>query len=106
MTSLVQRRCLNHADREAAARCPECQRFFCRECVSEHEDRILCSACLSLLATPPPPPRRTFEGVIRVGQCALAVALIWFFFFLIGQVLLAIPSSFHEGTIWQNWETR
>jgi hypothetical protein len=26
--------------------------------------------------------------------------LAWFFFYLIGQGLLSLPSSFHEGTLW------
>jgi hypothetical protein len=25
----------------------------------------------------------------------------WYFFFLIGEGLLKIPASFHEGTLWQ-----
>jgi hypothetical protein len=39
----------------------------------------------------------------RLALSVLAVALIWFFFFLIGRGLLAIPSSFHEGTIWKTF---
>ena len=46
MTALAHQRCFNHALREAAARCPGCGNFFCRECVTEHDDRVLCAACL------------------------------------------------------------
>lgn len=101
MSSLVHRRCLHHADREAVARCPECARFFCRECISEYDDRILCTACLGKLVAPAPRSAQRFESLWLVGQSVLAVVIIWFFFFLIGRALLAIPASFHEGKIWQ-----
>jgi hypothetical protein len=25
----------------------------------------------------------------------------WVFFFYFGQILLSMPTSFHEGTVWQ-----
>jgi uncharacterized protein with HEPN domain len=25
----------------------------------------------------------------------------WFFFFIIGESLVRLPNSFHEGTLWQ-----
>ncbi len=43
---LSGKRCFNHAGREAAARCPGCRRFYCRECVTEHDGRVLCAECL------------------------------------------------------------
>ena len=46
---LSLQRCRNHAEREAVARCPGCGHHFCRECVTEHDDRILCAACLRKL---------------------------------------------------------
>jgi hypothetical protein len=101
MTSLVQRRCLNHAGREAVARCPECGRFFCRECISEHDDRILCAGCLGKTVATAARRSGALEGVFLLGQCLLAVAAIWFVFFLVGRSLLEIPTAFHEGRIWQ-----
>jgi hypothetical protein len=100
MPNLLHQRCFNHATREAVARCPECGRFFCRECVTEHEDRVLCSACLAKLARQPLARRPAFVHVIRVAQCVAGVFVAWFFFFLMGDVLLKIPASFHEGTLW------
>lgn len=101
MNALVRQRCLHHAGREAVARCPGCRRFFCRECIAEHEGRILCASCLAGLAAPAGPRRRGFPLVAAALQCLLAVAVAWFFFFLIGRGLLAIPTSFHEGTLWR-----
>ena len=99
--NLVFQRCYNHAGREAVARCPECGQFFCRECVTEHEDRMVCAACLKKLAHVPLTRRRAFVTVLRVAQCAAGVLIAWFFFFLIGESLLRMPDSFHEGTLWQ-----
>ena len=98
---LTHQRCLNHAEREAVARCPACGQYFCRECITEHEDRVICAACLRKLARVPLLQRRGFAGVLRVGQCLLGLLLAWFFFHLIGEGLLKLPTSFHEGTLWQ-----
>lgn len=101
MIALTTQRCANHPHREAAARCPECGRFFCRECVVEHESRVLCASCLAAVLQPPR------KGGLRVlgflGRAARVVAgflVLWFFFYYLGRILLAIPTSFHEGTVW------
>jgi len=101
MPALVHQRCFNHALREAAARCPACERFYCRECVTEHEDRIICAACLRQAARPPFTQRRGFVAVSRAVQLGGALMLTWLFFYAVGKSLLAIPSSFHEGTVWE-----
>lgn len=101
MQNLLQQRCFNHAAREAVARCPECSQCFCRECITEHEDRVVCSACLKKLAHVPLARRPAFIKILRVAQCAASIVAAWFFFFLIGDLLLKIPTSFHEGTLWQ-----
>ncbi len=107
MQSLAAQRCFNHAEREAAARCPECGRCFCRECVAEHDDRMICAACLRKLVRRSSTPRRFLAGLTRVLQCALGILTVWFFFYLVGESLLALPSSFHEGTLWRvNWLDR
>lgn len=104
MQNLLHQRCFNHVVREAVARCPECGNFFCRECITEHEDRVVCSACLKKLVRIPLARRPAFLRLFRFVQCATAVFIVWFFFFLIGALLLKIPASFHEGTLWQvNW---
>ena len=101
MPTLTHQRCFNHVGREAVARCPECRQFFCRECVTEHDDRVVCSACLKKLARVPFVKRPAFLKILRLAQCGLAILVAWFFFFLIGEALLKIPASFHEGTIWR-----
>jgi hypothetical protein len=103
-THLLHQRCFNHAAREAVARCPECGHFFCRECITEHDDRVICAACLKKLARAPLLRRPGFAWAIRAVQCAFGIFVVWFFFYLVGEGLLALPSSFHEGTLWRmNW---
>jgi hypothetical protein len=31
----------------------------------------------------------------------LGLIAAWFFFYVVGQMLLSAPSEFHEGTLWQ-----
>ena len=102
MPSLTHQRCFNHARREAVGRCPECARFYCRECVTEHDDRLLCASCLKKLAPRPLTESRLFLATLRACQCVLSLLAAWTFFYYVGQVLLRIPSSFHEGTIWKS----
>jgi hypothetical protein len=100
MPELVHQRCHHHSLREAVARCPECARFFCRECVTEHEERVLCASCLKALFGKPEQaaqPSRLLLG----AQLACSLLAVWFFFYLIGQILLSLDSSFHEGTVWR-----
>lgn len=100
MTALAHQRCFHHASREAAARCPECGRYFCRECVTEHEGRVICAACLRGKSRRPLVRRRWFTGIVRAGQLVAALFVTWLFFRLVGEGLLLLPSSFHEGTLW------
>ncbi len=101
MQDLAQQRCFNHALREAAARCPECERCFCRECVTEHEDRVICAACLRKVAALPFTRRSGFIAVVRAGQLLVGLATVWLFFYLLGEVLVSLPDSFHEGSVWK-----
>jgi hypothetical protein len=98
---LISQRCRNHPSREAVARCPGCSRFFCRECISEHEGRVLCAACLAGILK-----KKIASGgrLTHFNRLLLAFAGIfaaWFFFDVLGHLLLRIPASFHEGTIWE-----
>lgn len=101
MASLIHQRCFNHASREAAARCPECSHFYCRECITEHDDRVICAACLRTLAKPASVRKRAFVGLARCAQVAAGVFVLWLFFYLLGQILLSIDASYHEGTVWK-----
>jgi len=104
MQNLATQRCFNHAQREAVARCPQCRSFFCRECITEHDDRVICAACLAKLVRKSALPRRTFARLLHAFQCLVGIMLVWFVFYMIGEGLLKLPTSFHEGTLWEaNW---
>jgi hypothetical protein len=107
MPNLAAQRCFNHAQREAAARCPQCGRFFCRECLTEHDDRVICAACLKNLARPPLLERRGVTAVLRTAQCLASVLALWLFFYVLGDRLSQLPSTFHESSLWHAtwWNT-
>ena len=97
---LSQKRCFNHARREAAARCPNCRRFFCRECVTEHGGRVICADCLHEMTRKGGTTRLIAMEAVRYVTGLLGLATGWACFYYLGRILLLLPSSFHEGTIW------
>ena len=102
MKDIALQRCNNHGQREAVARCPKCRRYFCRECITEHEDRVLCASCLSNIHNQSLKRPSKLYGLARIIQFLVGGTVIWMFFYYLGQVLLGLPSSFHEGTLWQS----
>ncbi len=97
---LAHKRCFNHASREAAAQCRTCERFFCRECVTEHEGRVVCAQCLGKLTGGVSDRRQGVLGLFRWAGCILGVLCVWVFFYYLGKLLLRLPTSFHEGAMW------
>ena len=104
---LVRQRCLIHVEREAAARCGRCGRFFCRECVTEHDGAMTCAACLrELAATRHKALKPRFwrgawvVGATRAVKVVLGVGAAWLFFHLIGHSLRAAPDEFHADALW------
>jgi hypothetical protein len=93
--NLLDQRCLNHALREAAVQCPSCKRFFCRECVTEHEGRMICVACVTALTRNEKTTARTARtkwAVMALGGILIA----WLVFYYLGLTLSRIPSQFHD----------
>jgi hypothetical protein len=101
MPENIQQRCSNHARRAAAARCPGCARFFCRECITEHEGRVLCAACIGKQLEKAEAQTGFFSRVTVTVFIFLGFLTAWFFFYYTGQSLLALPDAFHDGTLWQ-----
>lgn len=100
MQDLSQQRCYHHRLREAAARCTGCGRYICRECITEHEDRVLCTSCLNKLQRDKTLVKMRLTSLMHVFLMVFSFIILWLFFYTMGQALLSIPSSFHEGTIW------
>lgn len=96
---LTRTRCLVHPLREAAARCPECRGFFCRECVTEHGERAICAACLARLAAAETKRRGgALRALGRGARVLLGILAAWFFFYMVGEALSSLPDRFHETT--------
>ena len=100
MNDILIQKCFNHPGREAAARCPECGRFFCRECVTEHQDRVLCASCLNMRLEKDSTKKRRLAAVLGLGQGLLGLWAAWLFFYFLANILVSIPSNFHEGVFW------
>ena len=97
MAALAQR-CWNHEAREAVCRCPECGRSYCRECVTEHQARLLCAACLQKIERRDRSSRRS-----RSFPAALALAGIlfaWLLFYGAGEALILLTSRLEQAS-WQ-----
>lgn len=99
---LHTRRCVRHTSREAAARCPSCGEFFCRECVVEHDGKLLCAACLAKVVAGVDRRRLRWSVVRRVATAAAGVIVLWLCFETTGSLLLKIPPAFHDGTVWKD----
>ena len=97
----IHQRCFHHESREAVSRCPICRRYFCRECVTEHDDRVLCVECLKTIVAGKVAHRRV-RTVLHALLPLTGILVAWLFFYMIGRTLLLIPSSVHDGTAWES----
>ena len=106
MSDLIHQRCFHHSLREAVARCPECRRFYCRECITEHDDRLLCADCVQKALAAPKARGHSLAGILRLLQLGGALIVAWLFFYFAGEILLSVDPAFHEGTLWKEpWWT-
>lgn len=104
MSGLPHQRCFNLLLREAVARCPECRQHYCRECVTEHEDRLVCASCLKKSTAAASAPRRAWRVFARLAWFRAGFLSVWLFFYFIGAMLVSLPTSFHELNVWKvNW---
>jgi hypothetical protein len=100
--SLSSQRCYNHGEREAVARCPECGRFHCRECVTEVRDRLLCTACVASLRM----RQKSWDRNVALARLRRSSAIVvgflvaWLCFLGLARILFSIPSRFHDGSAW------
>jgi hypothetical protein len=100
MNGALHQHCWNHPGREAVCRCPGCGGSFCRECVTEHDARLLCARCLetqSQAAQTKRPGRRPNSVWMAIAGLLLA----WAFFYAAGQALILVTGRMEQAT-WQN----
>ncbi|MCX6604407.1 MAG: rhomboid family protein [Acidobacteria bacterium] len=85
---IAQLRCQQHPAREAIARCPNCRQSFCRECITEHDGRMLCLPCLAKQAVPPAPPSALWPKLGWSLGAFAGLLLTWAFFLGLGEIFL------------------
>jgi len=98
--TLRQQRCYHHPQREASARCPECKHYYCRECITEHDDRVVCASCLAKLTRKKEKRAESWALIPRLALVVVAFIFVFLVVFFVGDALLAIPSKFHEAGGW------
>ena len=96
----LEQRCWNHETREAVCRCPQCGRSFCRECVSEHEGRLLCAACLRSAAHAAVTARGRAYRLRGAGLLLGGLILAWSIYFGAAESLITITER-SERMSWQ-----
>lgn len=85
-------RCANHPLREAAGRCSNCRRTYCRECVTPQDGKLMCASC-ELMARGTPPVRPASRWLLAVNAVA-GILMAWFFFYYIGVFISWLPGAF------------
>ncbi|MGA2596933.1 MAG: rhomboid family protein [Bryobacteraceae bacterium] len=98
--TLAQQRCFIHEFREAVARCPVCRNSFCRECVTEHQGRVVCTACLKQLHSTKGASQRKLLRLVSGVLPIAGLLLAWLVFYSAGRILTLIPADVHDGTAW------
>ena len=99
--TISQATCFHHPMREAAAKCVGCGRSYCRECVTPVDRRMMCAECFKASTATKVSPKRDWFVLSFVTQAVLGLLGLWFTSYFLGRVLLELPTSFHEGTVWE-----
>lgn len=100
-SAIARATCYHHPQREAAARCVSCGRPFCRECVTALDRRMFCAACLREHTAVKDRPKRDWFIISATLQILGGLLALWLTAYFTGRVLVEIPSSFHEGSVWK-----
>lgn len=96
--------CRIHFQRPASAQCPGCKKYYCSECITEHDGRNTCAKCLKSAHDESSAPAKvglTWFQPMPIIHFAIALIVTWTVFYLLAQTLASIPDSFHGGTIWE-----
>lgn len=94
-----RQRCHVHPEREAVGRCTSCGNYFCRECITIHDHRLICATCLKELLAKEAQQTKSKHRLKPVLKGLLGTAagllLAWALFYTLGSILLRAPSDFH-----------
>ena len=99
--ALLQQHCWNHEAREAVCRCPSCGRSFCRECVTEHESRLLCAACLRNAGRGAAARSGKLRRMAPALMTFTGIILAWAIFFGAAESITTITER-SERMSWEN----
>lgn len=94
---LSRQRCTNHLQREAVARCPECKRHFCRECITEYKNRLLCNHCLTKASGIKNKRSNLIKAVVYMICCFAGFLIAFGFFYTVAKTIAAIPQPYHRN---------
>lgn len=100
-SSLTRAGCFLHPSREAAARCVSCGRSYCRECVTALDRRMYCAACFKEKTGVKQKRKRDWFLVTTSVQFVIGLFGLWLTAYILGRVLVELPTGFHEGTVWE-----
>jgi len=92
-------RCANHKRREAAVKCLTCNKYFCRECITEYQKKMLCTDCLEKLSQKRKKRNLNIHfasGLTLFMFFMVSFFIAWLFFFWSGQILASIPQKYHD----------
>jgi hypothetical protein len=92
---LVLQKCTNHPGREAVARCPGCAGYYCRECVTEHEGKFLCSSCIQRKEATVHAASSFGSRVLNGIAVIVGMVVAWCLFYIVGRILILIPPNLH-----------
>lgn len=97
--ALSQQRCFHHEAREAVCRCMGCSRSFCRECVVDHDGRLVCASCLHARTNSAVAQSR-IRSLRSLVFAVAGVLAAWIFFYTAGRVVVSIALA------WDEWRPR
>ncbi len=88
--------CFVHPSREAVALCLECRRSYCRECVVDHDGRLICAACLGRLNNAGAGSTSSVRRALSFAGLGVALLFCWIFFYMTGRAFMLAEPARHS----------
>lgn len=102
MKNLNATKCFFHGTREAEARCPTCGHFYCRECVTFFDGKLVCSSCIAKSNPETKPVQKSsFRKIVSFLPLSFYFFLLWVVFYLVGYRLMQVWADTHNQNVWE-----
>ncbi len=85
---MKDQQCMNHPSRGAAARCPDCENYYCRECVTEHEGRVICAGCMKQMVGRGGETSSRWTTLVEAAKVVAGLVAGWLFFYMVAQFFI------------------